>query len=112
MGDKEIESLVLQITEKENILKDFESKNTEWTTWAEQRSVEINELLLKEVELKRLVQEKEEQLQKIGNVNLIKAKDLEIIDLKETIDRLDTEKGELNDEIVEVRKQLDDLQNM
>merc|ERR1711915_848722 len=61
---------------------------------------------------KKKIQEHEERTQKIDNQNLLKLKELEVLDLKETVERIESEKEELTEEINDMRNTIDELRNI
>merc|ERR1712128_296747 len=65
-----------------------------------------NEKLLKQI------QKQEETGQKSDVQSMLKVKELEVLDLKETVERLESEKQELSEEIEEMRNTIDELQRI
>merc|ERR1719175_594338 len=61
--------------------------------------------------LKDKLQEQEES-DKRNDQSMVKLKDLEILDLKESLERLESEKDELQEEITEMRNTIGELQSV
>ena len=107
-------------------LSQYQQACTDWQVWGEAKTQEINELnenlncqteavRIKKAENEKLlkqIQEKEESSKKNEAQNMRKIKELEVLDLKETVERLESEKEELTEEINETRNTIDELRTI
>ena len=107
-------------------LAQYQQACTDWQVWGEEKTREISELnehlsfqteafRIKAAENEKLtkqLQEKDEGEKKNEAQNLLRLKELEVVDLKESVERLESEKHELADEINEMRNTIDDMRNI
>merc|ERR1712106_824923 len=107
-------------------LAQYQQACADWQAWGETKGQEINELNenlsfqveafgIKKSENEKLlkqIQKQEETGQKSDVQSMLKVKELEVLDLKETVERLESEKQELSEEIEEMRSTIDELQRI
>merc|ERR1711892_1367719 len=107
-------------------LAQYQQACADWQAWGETKGQEINELNenlsfqveafgIKKSENEKLlkqIQKQEETGQKSDVQSMLKVKELEVLDLKETVERLESEKQELSEEIEEMRNTIDELQRI
>ena len=107
-------------------LAQYQQACADWQVWGEEKTREISELQehlsyqteafrIKAAENEKLSQkfkENEESDKNTDAQNMVKLKELEVADLKESVDRLESEKDELSEEINEMRNTVAELRSI
>merc|ERR1711874_575579 len=102
------EEMLANLTWYQSELAQYQQACADWQVWGETKTQEINELneslsfqieafAIKKSENEKLLKQIQEQgvnNQKSDVQNMLKVKDLEVLDLKETVERLESEKQE------------------
>jgi len=120
------DEMLANLTWYQTELAQYQQACADWQVWGDTKSQEINELneslsyqteafRIKNAENEKLTQqmkEKEESNKKNDMQNMLKLKELEVLDLKETVERFESEKEELSEEINEMRNTIDELRSI
>merc|ERR1711913_200962 len=120
------EEMLANLTWYQTELAQYQQACADWQVWGETKTQEINELneslsfqieafAIKKSENEKLLKQIQEQgvnNQKSDVQNMLKVKELEVLDLKETVERLESEKQELSEEIEEMRSTIDELRRI
>merc|ERR1712013_954920 len=117
------EEMLANLTWYQAELAQYQQACADWQIWGETKTQELNETLSFQIEaftikksenekLLKQIQEQEVSGQKNDVQNVLKVKDLEVLDLKETVERLESEKQELSEEIEEMRSTIDELRRI
>jgi len=118
--------MLANLTWYQTELAQYQQACADWQVWGETKSQEINELNeslrfqieafgIKKSENEKLlsqIQKQEDIGQKNDVQNMLKLKELEVLDVKETVERLESEKQELTEEIDEMRNTIDELRRI
>merc|ERR1712240_250284 len=120
------EEMLANLTWYQAELAQYQQACADWQIWGETKTQEINELneslsfqieafRIKKSENEKLLQQIQKQEgggQKNDVQNMLKVKELEVLDLKETVERLESEKQESTEEIDEMRSTIDELRRI
>eukprot|EP00092_Neocalanus_flemingeri_P001893 GFUD01002020.1.p1 GENE.GFUD01002020.1~~GFUD01002020.1.p1 ORF type:complete len:4147 (-),score=1483.97 GFUD01002020.1:293-12733(-) len=127
LNDLQPDEMLANLSWYQTELAQYQQACADWQVWGDSKSQEIIELHeslqyqteafnIKKTENEKLLQqqmqEKGESDKKSDTQNMLKLKELEVLDLKETVERLNSEKEELSEEISEMRNTIDELRRI
>ena len=112
MSDHSPEQLVAKLGWYQEQLAQYQQACHDWTVWKEEKTREVSELneqlslqteafRIKAAEAEKL--HEREEAEKRTDQSLMKLKELEIAELRESLDRLEKERSELEEELTEMR---------
>jgi len=125
VSDLSQDQMVANLAWYQSQLGQYQQACQDWTVWGDEKAREISELSehlsyqteafrIKAAETEKLKEKLQEveETDKKNDQSMMKLKDLEILDLNESLERLESEKSELQEEISEMRSTIAELRSV